>query len=108
MNWGHTGVTVPRKRKPGALIGSPEWRRRVSEGTKYGLAKRRQLSLVLPTDLAYLRNSGTVAKALLPFFDAAQLEGTELMLAYEGEGGTPSHRPMSAPRKRTSSASSTR
>jgi hypothetical protein len=71
----------------------------VSEGTKYGLAKRRQLALVLPTDLVFLQQSGTIAKALLPFFDAAQLEAAELVLAYEGEAGTPNHRTMSAPRK---------
>jgi hypothetical protein len=71
----------------------------VSEGTKYGLAKRRQLALVLSTDLAYLQSSGTVAKALLPFFDAAQLEAAELVLAYEGEAGTPNHRALSVPRR---------
>jgi hypothetical protein len=71
----------------------------VSEGTRYGLAKRRQMAMVMPMDLAYLRDSSTVAKPLLPFFQAAQIEGTELALAYEGEAGTPSHRPLSAPRK---------
>lgn len=90
---------MARKPKPGAPIGSPEWRRRVSQGTRWALAKRRQLALVLPVDLQYLQSSGTVAEPLRPFFDAAQLEGTQLTLAYEGEAGTPSHRALSAPRK---------
>ena len=92
-----------RKRKPGAKPGapicSPEWRRRVSEGTRWALARRRQLALVLPVDLQYLQSSGTVAKPLQPFFAAAELEGARLTLAYEGEAGTPSHRALSAPRK---------
>lgn len=94
---------MPRKRrpgtKPGAPIGSPEWRRRVSEGTRWALAKRRQLARVLPVDLQYLERSGTVTEALRPFFEAAELEGAQLTLAYEGEAGTPSHRPLSAPRR---------
>jgi hypothetical protein len=80
-------------------VGSPEWRRRVSEGTRYGLAKRRQLAIVLPADLAYLRDSGTVAESLRPFFDFAQIEAASLTLAYEGEAGTPSYRPLSPQRK---------
>jgi hypothetical protein len=71
----------------------------VSAGTRYGLAKRRQLALVLPVDLQYLQSSGTVSEALRPFFGAATLEGAQLTLAYEGEAGTPGHRALSAPRK---------
>lgn len=76
-----------------------EARARISRGTKWGIAKRRQLALVLPADLAHLQGSGTVAKALLPFFTAAALEGTALVLGYEGEAGTPGYRPLSAPRR---------
>jgi hypothetical protein len=94
---------MPRKRrpgaKPGAPIGSPEWRRRVSQGTRWALARRRQLARLLPIDLQYLQRSGTVTKALRPFFDAVELEGAQLTLAYEGEAGTSSHRALSAPRK---------
>ena len=55
--------------------------------------------MVLPADLAYLRSSGTVSRALLPFLDAAQVEGTQLTLGYEGEAGTSRYRPLSAPRR---------
>jgi hypothetical protein len=71
----------------------------VSEGTRWALARRRQLALILPVDLQYLQSSGTVAEALRPFFDATQIEGARLTLAYEGEAGTPNHRALSAPRK---------
>ena len=76
-----------------------EARERISRGTKYGIAKRRQLALVLPSDLSHLQNSGAVAKALLPFFAAAALEGLALTVGYEGAPGESGHRPLSAPKR---------
>lgn len=85
--------------KPGAKVGSPEWRRRVSEGTRWALAKRRQLAQVSPLDLQHLESSGTVTEALRPFFEANRIEGARLVIAYEGPADSPNHRPLSVPRK---------
>lgn len=62
---------MARKRKPGAKpgapIGSEEWRRRVSEGTRWALAKRRQLAQVAPSELAELERTGSVSDSLRPY-----------------------------------------
>ena len=72
---------------------------RISLGTKFGLAKRRMVRRVRPVDLDYLRRSGTVARGLRPFLDAADLEGVDLTLAYEGSAEAEGYRPMSEPRR---------
>ncbi len=68
----------------GAKIGTPEWRARVSKGTKRAAAAKREAARVRPRDLARLRKSGTVAKSLRPLVAIAETEAAELMAALGG------------------------
>jgi hypothetical protein len=78
---------------------SEKARQRISRGTRNALARKRELARVRPADLDVLRRNGTVSAPLRPFLDAADLEGLELSLAYEGDPAGSHYRPLSTPRR---------
>lgn len=78
---------------------TPELRAKYRRGALRARARQRALALVRPRDLDHLRRSGTVAKSVRPFLDAADLEAQALLVAYEGAPDSPHHRPLSAPRR---------
>lgn len=75
---------MSRAPRPGAPIGSPEWRRRVSEGVRRSRDRRRQAARVRPQDLARLRESGTVPERISGFLESAEVEAEALLEALGG------------------------
>ena len=88
------GAMPGRRRKH-----SDKTRERIARGTRYALARKRELARVRPIDLDVLRRTGTVAAMLRPFLDAADLEALELSLAYEGDPSSNHYRALSTPRR---------
>jgi len=73
-----------RKRKPGAIYLTREWRERVGKGLRRYHALRRELARVMPSDLARLRETGTLRPELLPLLGTAEVEAVELLDALGG------------------------
>lgn len=67
-----------------AVKGSAEWRRRVSEGARRGLERRRARQRARPRDLDRLRREGLVAGSLRPLVDVAEAELREWCEALGG------------------------
>ncbi len=90
---------MPRKRKPGAIKGSPECNRRISEGKRRADRRKaeakeraRVAALVYPRDLQHLRSTGAVSPALMPLFEVAEAENQELLDAIGGDSASPQRR----------------
>lgn len=69
---------MARSSRPGPKVGSLEWRRRVSEGTRRGQARVREFKRVKPRDLDRLRTEGEVSAPLRPLLAIAEDEAREL------------------------------
>lgn len=65
-------------------MGSPEWRRRVSEGTKRALALRRERKFLRPRDYDRYRREGLVVPQLAPLVEIAEQEAAEIITALGG------------------------
>ena len=67
-----------------ARVGTPEWHRRVTEGTRRGKERRRERLCSRPRDLERLRRDGFVAESLRPIVEIAEEEAGEIMRALGG------------------------
>jgi hypothetical protein len=87
---------MARSPRPGAPIGSPEWLRRVKEGTRKGLAtladlkaRNAELERLLysrsPADITALRETGVLPESAHPFADCVATTIRRLRIAVEGE-----------------------
>jgi hypothetical protein len=75
---------MPRNRRPGPLVGTDEWRQRVSAGVARWHARRRELARVVPSELLELEKSGTVQPSLRPYAAQAIEEADALARALGG------------------------
>jgi hypothetical protein len=80
---------MARKRRPGAVKCSPEWRERVAQGTRRALARRR----VLPEHMRLLMR-GIVAEPVRPLLRASVAEAAEFLDASGGDEAGPKVRAM--------------
>lgn len=85
---------MARTPKPGARVGSADWKRRVSEGARRGLALRRAGLRVLGADADRLAREGLVVPALLPGMREALAEAAEILDAIGGHDVSPQRRAM--------------
>ena len=75
---------MPRSSRPGPEARSPEWRHRISKGLVRWHARRREMSLVAPSELLELERAGTVSPSLKPYAAQAIEEADELARALGG------------------------